>query len=190
MTEIIAAVLGAVLGAGLVYWFDRREAAAERKRAAHAEGEEREQRNAAIATALIADLRALEPVLTQLVRHEKAGQWQGKRFALFFSELRSEVTTLLPSTVYTVSDFFRQVDDLFGILEQEQAAGHPNRDAGVFHHTVRTKAGFALQAIPAAKAALIGQGGVVPAPTKLPVIHYPELPVLPPASFPDVAPPA
>jgi hypothetical protein len=187
--QVVAALVGAVAGAGIAYIIDLRRAAADRKRAAEADAAERRQQRAAVATALIADLRALEPVLTQLFRHEKAGQWLGKRFALFFNELRSETTTFTPAAVYTVSDCFRQVDDLFGVLEQEQAIGHPNRDAGVFHHTVRTKAGFALQAIPAAKAALVAEGGVIPAPTVLPVTYYPNLPDVPPPSFPDVAPP-
>jgi hypothetical protein len=187
--QVVAALVGAVAGAGLAYVVDLRRAAADRKRAAETAAAERRQQQAAVATALIADLRALEPVLTQLFRHEKAGLWHGKRFALFFNELRSETTMFNPAAVYAVSDFFRLVDDLFGVLEQEQASGHPNKDAGVFHHTVRTKAGFALQAIAAAKAALVAEGGVIPASTALPVIYYPDLPVIPPPSFPDVAPP-
>ena len=56
-------------------------------------------RRAAVATAIIADLRALEPVLIQLYRHEQAGSWQGKRFALFFNDLRSETTALTAAVV-------------------------------------------------------------------------------------------
>jgi hypothetical protein len=163
--------------------------AAARRDAMEAETVERQRQHAAVATALIADLRAIEPVLTQLFRRENAGLWHGKRFGLFFNELRSETTALAPATVYAVSDVFRQVDDLFGMLEQEQASGNPNRDSPVFHHAVRTKAGFALQAIPAANAALIGEGGVIPAPAELPVTYYPELPKIPAPSFPDVEPP-
>ncbi|SRR6266566_1764071 len=189
VAAIVGAVVGAVAGAGLAYIFDLRRAAADRKRAAEAESAERRRKQAAVATALIADLRALEPVLTQLYLHEKAGSWHGKRLALFFNELRSETTTFTPDAVYTVSDFFRRVDDLFGVLEQEQATGHPNKDAPVFQYAVRTKAGFALEAIPAAKAALVAEGGVIPAPLTLPVIYYPKLPDIPAPSFPDVAPP-
>lgn len=54
---------------------------------------------------------------------------------------------------------------------------------------MRSKAGFALQAIPAAKAALIAVGGVIPEPTVQPVIYYPALPEIPAPSFPRVAPP-
>src|SRR5437773_1394165 len=63
-----------------------------RRDTVEAETAERQRQQASIATALIADLRALEPVLIQFFRHEKAGLWHGKRFALFFNELRSETT--------------------------------------------------------------------------------------------------
>ncbi len=102
---------------------------------------------AAVARALIADLRALEPVLLQLYRHDRAGSWQGKRLALFYDGLRAEVTTFPPPTVYPVSEVFRIADDLFGLVVQNRAAAQPNR-SDAFHHTVRTKAGLRSKRFP------------------------------------------
>jgi hypothetical protein len=131
----------------------------------------------------LADLQTLEPSLLQLYNQKNAGAWKGERARLFFDALRGEVKEFSSNSVHGVAEFFRRAEDLFGLLAE--AATIPKTDK--FHHTIRAKAGFALRSIPQAKAALIREGGQVPEPRALEIIFFPELPTIPPRSFPDVS---
>ena len=183
MNQLASVVIGAVLGAVLAYVFDLRRASREHTQAAKDAAQDRLRRRASIATALLADLQTLEPSLLQLYNRENAGEWKGERPHLFFDALRGEVKEFSSNSVHDVAEFFRRAEDLSGLLAE--AATIPKTDE--FHHSIRAKAGFALQSIPQAKAALISEGGQVPEPRALEIIRFPDLPTIPPRSFPDVS---
>ena len=176
-------VLGAVLGSLLAYVFDLRRASGERTQAAATAAQDRRRRRASIATALLADLQTLEPLLLQLYHQKRAGSWKGERPQLFFDALRGEVKEISSNSIHVVAEFFRRSDHLFGLFGALVAI----TDLDKFHHRIRTEAGFALQSIPQAKAALVNEGGQVPEARALPIVRSPNLPTIPPRSFPDVS---
>jgi len=180
MKEIIAAIVGALA----VYVFDLRKAAREREQAAGDSAKERRRERVTVASALLVDLRALEPILLQLYHHEKAGLWRGERPVLFLDALQAEVRGFTPETVQLVGELIRRVNDLFGFIKSVSGETRVS-----VHYPVRAKAGFALQLIPEVKNALPSEGGILPQPRPIDIVYPPDLPEIPPRSFPDVPEP-
>jgi hypothetical protein len=180
MTELFAAIIGALAA----YVFDIRRSGRDRREREREVAVELRRNRASIATALIQDLRGLETLLRQFYHTPKPGGWIGTRPDLYFDAMRGEVRLFSPESVTKVDEFYRRADNLFTTL----AAASPERRSDPdFHHFLRVTAGFALQALPPAKAALLAEGATIPEPRILETVTPPDLPVIPPRSFPDVA---
>ncbi len=179
--ELISAVAGAIVGCMGAYLVDIRKQQAERRSAQEALATHRRETRRSIATSLLQDLQTLEPTLRQFYNAEKPGLWIGQRPSLYFEALRSEVRHLRPTSIPSVTEFFRMAEDYFAMVDEasSELRARPN-----FNYRLRVQAGFALQALPAAKSALVEDGGVVPEPRVLDIINHPDLPKVPPIVFP------
>ena len=182
MSELLAALLGAVAA----YVFDVRKREAERRKDQRQAERERKRHRESTATALLQDLRGLEPALRQFYHADKPALWNGQQPSTYFAALRDEVKTFTPDSVQKIDQFHRSVENLFDML---RSAPEARRRDDRFNYSVRVAAGFALQALPAAKEALLTEGGQIPEPRVLEVVYYPDLPKIPKRSFPDVPAP-
>lgn len=63
--------------------------------------------------------------------------------------------------------------------------GRAQRTDEQFNHFIRSTAAFALQSLEDAKDALLAEGGEIPDPRVLEVVHFPKLPKVPEPCFPD-----
>jgi hypothetical protein len=186
MNEVLAAIVGAIVGALAVYVVDIRKTGAERREREREIERERRHLRSTVATALMLDLRGLETVLRQFVFEDNPAHWLGQKPSLYFDSLRGDVRLFSSHSVPKVDEFYRRVDNLFTTLEK---AASTQKNNPHFDHYIKTTAGFALQSLADAKNALVEEGGQVPPPRVLEVMYYPDLPTIPPLSFPDVAPP-
>jgi hypothetical protein len=183
---LAGAVAGAVIGALATYLLDTRKAANTRLEAQREEARRQQIARATVATALLLDLRGLEPLLLQFYHATKPGLWVGQEPPLYFESLRGELRHFGPDTIPAVDDFYRRARDLFAMLA---SVDDPTRRSDAFHYRLRCSAGFALQAIPDAKAALESEGGKAPTARTLDIVYPPDLPKIPKRSFPDQAVP-
>ncbi len=172
-----------MIGAGAAYVFDLRKSGAERREITRQRAREQRQIRASVATALIQDLRGLETMLRQFFHAKKPATWIGQRPSLYFDVMRENLRLFAPDSVPTIDEFYRRVDSLFTTLE---AAPDTKRSDELFNHAMRVQAGFSLQSLPDAKAALVREGGSIPEPRVLEFVQYPDLPSIPSLSFPDV----
>ena len=182
MTELLAVVLGAVAA----YVFDIRKDAGERRQREKDAARERRRMRSSIATALILDLRGLETTLRQFYNATKPATWVGQRPSLYFDALRGEIRHFAPESIPQIDEFYRRAENLFTTIA---AASPEQSQSDKFNHFGRVAAGFALQALPDAKNALVVEGGSVPEPRVLEVVDYPYLPTVPEICFPDVPAP-
>jgi hypothetical protein len=183
MSELVATIVGAVIGALAVYVLDLRKMRQERRMNAQEEERDRRRRRQAIATALLIDMRTLEFTLRRLYKDQTPGKWRGESPAVLSKTLLSEIIHFTPDTVYRVTEFFGLVRDTYGLIE---VARGKEKVEDRLHHAIRCKAGFALQAMPPAKDALIGEGGMLPEPKAVEVVYAPDLPKIPDRCFPAV----
>jgi hypothetical protein len=182
MTELLAAIVGALAA----YVFDIRRSRRERLGRERDLALERRHSRESTATALIQDLRRLEPTLRQFYHAEKPGDWVGTRPQLYFDVLRAEIRTFSRESVPKIDEFYQRADNLFATL----AAASPQlRSDTRFRHFLRVTAGFALRALRPAKDALVAEGATVPEPEVLEMVTPPDLPAIPERCFPDVSAP-
>ena len=182
MKELLAAILGALAA----YVFDIRKTAADRRERELEAEKERRRLRSSVATALLHDLRGLETILRQFFGAAKPALWIGQQPSLYFETLRGEVRLFAAPSIPKIDEFYRRAENLFTTLA---AAPPPQRADEKFNHFIKVTAGFALQALPDAKDALLAEGGQLPGPRVLEVINFPDLPTVPPMCFPDVAAP-
>lgn len=183
-SEVVAAAVGAVLGAVATYVIDVHKERSDRRQAAEAAVAARQELRQSIATALIQDLRTLEPLLRQFYHARKPGAWVGESPSLFFHAMRSQVHRLRADSIPPIVDFFRRAEDVFAMLN---AVSPEMRSHDGFNYRLRVQAGFALQSLPEAKVKLLDNGGQIPEPRILEVVQNPELPTIPQRVFPDLA---
>lgn len=138
---------------------------------------------ATVATALLADLKRVEIVLRQLYKAPKAARIALPDLPLFYDSLRSEVRHFAADTVYAVNEVFERYRHALGMLHQIRSAGGTISEQN--HYSISALSGFGLQAVPAAKAALIEEGGELGnIPLAVPVT-FPNLPPIPEKQFAD-----
>lgn len=180
MSELLIAIVSAVVGAGAVYLLDLRKMDRERREQVRRADEERQRKKAATATGLLIDVRTLENILRQLYRSEHPGNWRGVPPTVLYQTLLPDLVDFQPATTYEVANFFGLVRDTSQIIGEIPTAG---QDADRWEHAIRCKAAFALQALPDVASRLVMEGGVIPRARPLDLARFPELPRIPERYF-------
>lgn len=182
---LITTLVGAFLGVVGAYVFDIRKAQRERVRQDAAAQKERADQRATIATVLLEDLRGLELFFRQLYDDATPSRAIAVRPRLYFDVLRAETRWFGASSIYPLAETFHLVGMYYDAMESLRAMGDghiistPQRE-----HELRVQAGFILQTIPAARAALIAEGAVLEDPTpELTAVNFPDLPPVPEPAF-------
>jgi hypothetical protein len=184
MSELAAGLLGTAFGATLAYILDLRKAALDRSHHAVLAAEEHSKRRAALATALLIDLRTLESTLRQFYKVEHPTKARGIAPTLFFDRVEHELVIFGPDTVSKVLAVYTSARDFFRLLEDGKQAMEKEQLSGDLDWAVRCKAGFALQNLRPAAEALIQEGGVFPPERRVAHAFRPELPNIGDRVFP------
>lgn len=177
MSEAVAAVLGAIAGVAGTWLLDARRASRERAALLRDEAQRRRHEKAAIATALLCDLRALEVYLRRLYHSTRPLESAGDRPHLYYDHMAGEVRRFTASNVQAVADFFRMSDEVFAAirdLRQRKDMITPH-----LQYQTRATAGYALQALPHAKISLENEGGMLPEEPQFEIVSAPDLPAVP-----------
>lgn len=182
MSEVLAAIIGAAIGALATWALDARKAGRERSQQLKDDALRRRQERVSVATALLSDLQRLESLLRQLYHTDRPLHAAGDRPQLFYDHLASEVRRFSASSIHPVAEFFRLSEEVFEVIRDLRA--RPGQVNDRLQHQTRAAAGFALQALVRARDALVAEGGVVPELPTLEVVRPPDLPTIPPPVFP------
>jgi hypothetical protein len=169
--DLLLLLLGAFLGfalTGLQAYLDRR------------------RRRKSLATALLIELRWLEYSFRNWYKDEQIGNWPGTVPMDVYDRFSSELLLLRSDRFYAVQAFYSLVEDLrrlrTGISEKRGQGKEVTKED---HHIIRVKCAYALELMAAARRALEAEGGRMPTTRPTKVVHFPELPPLPPELFPD-----
>jgi hypothetical protein len=111
MSEILAGLLGVLVGSLATYFLDVRKMREERTYALQQDEDERRQKRASLATALLLDLRTLESTLRQYYNLERPAGGKGILPPLFFDRVEHEVVMFTPDTVGRVVGFYTSTRD-------------------------------------------------------------------------------
>jgi hypothetical protein len=184
VSELGAGLLGAFFGAGLAYILDLRKAAWDRSHQAALAAAEHSKRRAAVATALLIDLRTLESTLRQFYKLKHSTKARGILPTLFFDRVEHELVFFGPETVSKVLAVYTSARDFFGVLENGKRGVKDDELGGDLDWAVRCKAGFAIQNLRPAVEALVQEGGVFPTERKVHHAFRPDLPAIGDRVFP------
>jgi hypothetical protein len=184
VSEVLAALLGVVVGSLATYLLDVRKMRQERAYALLQDERERRRRRAALATGLLLDLRTLESTLRQYYRHERPAGGRGILPSMFMDRVEHEIVIFAPETVAKVTEFYTSTRDFFALFAHADAAAGKPGVVERLNWAIRCKAAFGLQALPGAKEALVREGGTMPEPKTLAPVERPDLPPIPKRSFP------
>jgi hypothetical protein len=182
VSELGAGLIGAAFGAIFAYLLDLRKAARERSHQAKEAAKQHAERRAALATALLIDLRTIESTLRQFYKLEHPSGARGFLPSPFFDRVEHELVIFSASTVARVLAVYTSTRDFFALLSE--ARSEPV--TGDLDWAVRCKAGFALQALPDAVEALVADGGEFPPERKVGHVFRPDLPKVSGRVFPRV----
>ncbi|GAC1516561.1 MAG: hypothetical protein NVS1B4_12170 [Gemmatimonadaceae bacterium] len=146
------------------------------------------RRRAAIATALLIELRWLEQNLRALHGHPQAALSTRQLITPVFDQFATDsVLFFRPGTVRGILHFRALVRD---IQVSKDVVRPESSSIERAHHYFRMKAGFAALLIPDLKNRLEADGGTLPPGPPLEVVRYPAVPSLGPPAFPELSEPA
>lgn len=168
MIEIIAVVVGAVLGYG-AGWIPQRL--------------DRRQRRIGLASAMLLELRRVERNLREIAGSERAALASVDFPLDAHKQAMAQLDLFKPTTTAAIFDFLSTVADVEHGM-QLMASGQVQRDQQRTWEQ-RTRATFAANRVDAVKAALLNEGARI-APERdiaRELTNYPQLPALNPPSF-------
>lgn len=177
---LLGSIVGAVLGMLGAYVFDLRKLAIERSHAENDRIADEKRARAAVATALLLEMRNLELNLRRFRKRKKPGTWKGTLPVRVYPLLIERITRLSPEAQYAVSDFYGLAQDTAFMLEEAQKVIEPS---DYLHYLIRLKAAGALKALTRAKPALDAEGGSLPPSVEVGVYRFPTLPEMPERQF-------
>ena len=181
MTEILAALLGALVGALATYVLDIRKRDQERVDAFEKSAQERRLARQSVATALLIDVKRLETFLAQVYEtgdpSRTHGEWPKQ---MFYDVLQQELRWFGPSSIQPVADFFKAAESAIldvRILNDVRTNKQTPTSQALWE--ARCRASFALRMVPDAARALQTEGGVFPRAVDDELYTYPHLPDVP-----------
>lgn len=168
MTEIIAVVVGAMLGYG-AGWLQERV--------------DRRRRRKGLATAMLLELRRTERHLREIAESEGAANASVVFALTVHRQATTELDLFQPATTAAIFDFISCVADVEHGMELFRS-GQAQRTAPRAWEQ-RVRAAFAANRVDAVKAALLDEGGrvVVERDISRELVRYPAEPRLDPPSF-------
>lgn len=170
MTEILAVIVGAILGYG-AGWVQARV--------------DRRRRRIALASAMLLEARRTERNLREIATSERAALASAELPLGAHRRASQEADLFRSTTSAAIFDFMTAVDDVqhgMTLLASGQAQATEQRT-----WEQRARATFAANRVNAVKEALLAEGGKVERERNLglELTYYPQLPTLEPSAFPQ-----
>ncbi len=184
MNELVAAVVGAVVGVLGAQVIAFRGLQRERASALLDAQQERRMQRGALASGLLIELQALEHILRRFRRRLTPATWQGKAPVTLFPALLPQIGAVTPAAADKLLLFYGLVRDVYFCLDRAHELGADSEEWTHLNYLIRLKATFALQAMQDAASALRAEGGQMPEPKHVAIVRYPDLPALPDKYFP------
>jgi hypothetical protein len=162
---------GVVLGGAISHW----SGAAQQRR-------ERNERRAAVATALLTELPRIERGLRRLATHTSAALTTVRIAPEAYNLFAADVVSFSPETVSTLLRLHAFISDI--AYSRENVSKPVPEEA---HEYFRVKSALAAQLVPRVRALLEGEGGVSPTDPPTETIPPGVTPQLPPPAFPGAS---